>query len=93
MTTDSHSPVVLVTAPHEIEAAAIVTALDGYGIESFTTGGYTAGFRAEAPGDIQVRVKQQDLERAKRALAEIRQTQTAIDWSNIDVGESEEPLS
>jgi len=81
----------LVSVPSEVEAAAIVTALAEYGIEAHAVGGYTAGFRAEAPGDVKVSVKHADLDRARQALAEIREHPDAIDWSQIDVGRPEEP--
>ena len=73
MTLDPNDPEKLLSVPNEIEAAAIVNALADYDIEAFAAGGYTAGFRAEAPGNVTVLVKHADLERAKQALAEIRE--------------------
>ena len=67
-----------------------MTALAGYDIEAFATGGATAGFKAEAPGSVQVLVRRADLERAERALAEIEKDEGEIDWSKIDVGEPED---
>ncbi len=94
MTPDPDSVETLFSTPNEIEAAAIVTALAGYGIEALATGGYTWGFRAEAPGLMAVVVKHADLDRAKQALAEIRQQLGETDWSNVDVmeGAEKEPL-
>ena len=71
MSNDPHNPAVLISARDDIEAAALVAALAGRGIEASTTGDFTAGFRAEAPGDVNVIVKQVDLDRARKALAEI----------------------
>ena len=71
MTADPNSPQVLTTVANEVEAAAILTALGDYGVHALTTGSYTSGFRAEAPGAIQVIVRSSDLERATLALAEI----------------------
>ncbi len=90
MTTDPHNPEVLTRVRTEVEAAALVTALAARGIEAFTTGSYTAGFRAEAPGEVQVLVRREDLARAQQTLAEIEQDQTEIDWSQVDVGEPED---
>ena len=91
MRDDPNNPHVLMSVSSEVEAAGIVTALAEHDIEAFTTGGFTAGFRAEAPGDIQVIVKQIDLDRARQAMAEIRKERGETDWSKIDVGEPEEP--
>lgn len=52
-----------------------------------TTGGYTAGFRAEAPGYVNVLVRQQDLVAAQRVLAELQQHGGDVDWSQVDVGD------
>jgi len=59
---------VLVSVPSEIEAAAIVGLLSEVGIEAKATGGLTAGFKAEAPGEVTVLVAAADAERAKRVL-------------------------
>ncbi len=90
MADDSERLQVLLSVPSEVEAAAIVTALAEHGIEASATGGYTSGFKAEAPGDVKVLVRHADFDRARRALAEIREEQGKIDWSQIDVGEPEE---
>lgn len=90
MTTDPNAPVLLASARNEVEAAAICSALAAYGIQASATGGYTSGFKAEAPGEVKVMVKHGDLERAAQALKEIRQEQGKIDWSDVDVGEPDE---
>ncbi len=90
MMVDPNAPCVLTSVANEIEAAAIATALADYGIEAAVTGGFTAGFKAEAPGLVQILVKESDLDRAKPALAEIQKDQGEIDWATIDVGEPEE---
>ena len=87
MTTDPNSPEVLVSVPSDVEAAAIVSALAARGVEASTTGDYTAGFRAEAPGQVSVTVRHSDLDQARRTLAEIEKDRTEIDWSQVDVGE------
>jgi hypothetical protein len=87
MTADPNNPEVLTSVRTDVEAAAIVGALAARGIEASTTGGYTAGFRAEAPGYVNVVVKYADLDRARHALAEIEQDQSEVDWSQVDVGQ------
>ena len=90
MTTDPNNPEVLVSVPSDAEAVGIVAALAAHGIQAFTTGGLTAGFRAEAPGNVNVVVKQADFAQAKLALAEIEKDRVELDWSQVDVGEPEE---
>ena len=90
MQADPNNPEVLTSVRTDVEAAAIVGALAVRGIEASTTGGYTAVFRAEAPGYVNVIVKYGDLDRAKHALAEIEQGQPDVDWSQTDVGEPDE---
>ena len=90
MITDPNNPEVLVSVPSEVEAAAIVTALAARGVQASMTGGYTAGFRAEAPGEVNVIVRRADLVQAKRTLAEIKEDQANIDWSQVDVGEPDD---
>lgn len=90
MANDPSCPCELLSVASEIEATAIVTALAQYDIEASTTGGFTSGFQAEAPGSVQILVRSSDLGRAELALAEIRADQGNIDWSTIDVGEPEE---
>lgn len=89
-TPDPDSPELLVSVPTEFEASAIVAALAEQGIEATMTGGFTAGFLAEAPGDVAVAVKQEDLEKAKIALVNIHKENENIDWDNVDVGEPED---
>ena len=90
MATDPNAPELLESFPSDIEAATLVAALDSHGIPASTTGGYTAGFRAEAPGNVNVIVRRQDLDRARRVLASIEKKQTDVDWSQVDVGEPED---
>lgn len=89
MNKDLHSPQVLCRAADEFEAGAIITALGELGIHAMAVGGYTAGFIAEAPGDVSVLVSQQELKAAQAALQEIQKSQKEIDWSKVDVGQPE----
>ena len=79
----------LTTVATEVEAAVITNALQQLGIEAVATGGYTSGFKAEAPGAVKVFVKRVDAELARRALNQIRHEQADIDWSQVDVGDAE----
>jgi Flp pilus assembly protein TadB len=88
MSTDPEHPDVLLSVTNEIEATAIVTALADYDVKAITVGGYTSGFKAEAPGNIAVVVKREDFDRARQAMTEIQEDQGQIDWSNVDVMES-----
>lgn len=90
MTSDPNRPEVLLAVSSEVEAAVIVTALEPHEIEAITVGGYTSGFKAEAPGTVAVVVKMADFDRAKQALAEIREQQGEVDWSKVDVMETAE---
>jgi hypothetical protein len=90
MMSDPNAPCTLLSAANEMEAADLVTALAGYDVEASTVGEFTSGFRAEAPGSVQVLVRRCDFDRAQQALAEIRKTEGTIDWSAIDVGEPDE---
>lgn len=86
MNIDPESPRAVRTVPSELEAAAIVAALANQGIEALTTGGYTSGFRAEAPGWVKVVVKSRDLEQADRILVQLEANPEKVDWSKFDVG-------
>lgn len=72
MTIDPQRPKVLVEVATDVEAAAIVTALTAHGIHAMAVGGYTAGFRAEAPGPLQILVREGELEPARSILQQVR---------------------
>lgn len=56
----------------EIAAGVLVNVLADAGIRATAVGGFTAGFRAEAPGWVEVKVFQRDAERAQEIIAEIK---------------------
>lgn len=56
----------------EIAAGVLVNVLADAGIRATAVGGFTAGFRAEAPGWVEVKVFQRDAERAQEVIAEIK---------------------
>jgi hypothetical protein len=93
MPTDPQSPEALLRAPNEIEAAAIVSALAEQGVEAFAVGAYTLGFVKFDSGinSVDVMVRHADIELAKQGLAKIKESQREIDWSQVDVGESDAP--
>lgn len=89
MTIDPDNPELLESYSSEMEAAMIVNALETFGIKASTTGDYISGFRAEAPANVNVMVRLHDLDRAREMLARIKNEQSDLDWSQVDVGESE----
>jgi len=89
MSDDATNPEVLVRVTTEVEAALIVAALAEQGIKADAVSGAIAGFRAEVPADVAVVVQAEHLEEAKRALGEIREQLSEVDWSNVDVGTPE----
>jgi putative signal transducing protein len=74
----------------EYEAAAIVNALEADGIRAQPTGGYTAGFRAESPSGVAILVFEDDLERAKAIVSDLRTRGAGVDWDNVDVNRPED---
>jgi hypothetical protein len=80
----------LTTVTNDFQASAIVSALEAEGIRATAVGGYTAGFRAEAPGSVSVIVGEADLERAKKVLEELRRHGAEVDWSQVDVDNPED---
>jgi len=78
MTADPMRLETLAWLANEFEAALIVNALEEQGIRATAVGGYTSGFRAEAPGGVRVVVTRGDLERAREVLAEARREPAEI---------------
>ncbi len=56
----------------EVAASVLVSALRDAGIRAVATGGFTAGFRAEAPGVVRVQTLERDAERAREIIAELK---------------------
>jgi len=86
---DLNNPTTLAQYCSEVEAAVILAALSESGIQGTTTGSFTTGFQAEAPGDVAIVVRQSDLPRAIEVLAELETMKKDIDWGSVDVGEPE----
>ena len=89
MTDDIKHLVKLVAFPTDVGAAPVVSALQEAGISAIATGGFTAEFMAEAPGEVQVLVAERDLPKAKEILNVLREEMDHIDWSQVDVGQPE----
>lgn len=79
----------LISCPHELQAVAVVSMLAGQGIKAQAVGGYTSGFKAEAPGTVDVLVMGDDLEKAAAVLRSSQTDDAEVDWSETPVGDSE----
>ena len=67
--TDHSEPITLANFPDEMAAQMLVDALTDEGVMAQVAGGITGGFRAEAPGMVQVLVRAADAERAREIYA------------------------
>ncbi len=83
-------PVLLTTTPSDYEAVGLVALLSAEGIRAVRAGSYTASFQAEAPGRVEVLVPRDQLDEARRLLAEIEASGAAVDWSQVDLGQPED---
>ena len=82
--------VTLTQVDDEVNASIIISTLEKAGIKATSTGVFTAGFRAEAPGYVSVVVSEKDLVEAQRVLDTIEYQKSDVDWSKVDVGDPEE---
>ncbi|MBB3207124.1 hypothetical protein FHS27_002943 [Rhodopirellula rubra] len=69
---DDANLVTVAERANEISAGVLVNILADEGIRAISVGGFTAGFRAEAPGWVQVKVFERDAKRAKKIIEEIK---------------------
>lgn len=65
---DPNSPVVVARVESSAEATAIRTALEAEGITTFATGTHTSMFQAEAPGRVEVVVRNSQASQARDIL-------------------------
>ena len=86
-----HEMVHLTSTPTEMEASIIIAALEDNGIEATMTGNFTAGVLAEVMGWVEILVPEDKLTRAQEVMNEVKQHRSDIDWSQVDVGQPEEP--
>lgn len=70
----------------EWEAGLVRDALLAAGIPAAIAGGFTASFRADAPGRVRVLVRERDLAAAAEAVRKARAEAAAIDWDSVDLG-------
>ena len=61
---------VIAQFPTELKAGFAASKLRDAGVECRIVGGHTAGFRAEAPGQVSVMVHRRDADRARELLAD-----------------------
>jgi hypothetical protein len=73
---DQTKLVTVAERPTEVGAAIIVSVLKDAGIRAVSTGGFTAGFRAEAPGWVRVQTLEGDAKRAREVISEIKMRST-----------------
>jgi hypothetical protein len=90
MTTDNENLARLTSVRNEMEAGIIIGALEQEGIKATMSGVYTAGFRAEAPGWVEVLVAEDNLSQAQAILQQVHDDHSDVDWANVDVGEPED---
>ncbi|MEL6108622.1 MAG: DUF2007 domain-containing protein [Planctomycetota bacterium] len=72
---DGHKLVTIAERTSESAASILVAVLQDEGIQAVATGGFTAGFRAEAPGVVRVQTLERDAERAVAILAELERVE------------------
>jgi hypothetical protein len=76
MTTKNDSLMTLTTVSTEMEGQLLVNLLEEHGIPATAAGGMTSGFRAEAPGTVQVMVMQDRLSVARVIVDEFQAART-----------------
>ncbi len=70
---DNAHLVTVAERPDEMSASIVVSVLRDEGIRAISTGEFTSGFRAEAPGMVQIKVFEEDAARAQQVISEIKQ--------------------
>ena len=65
---NSDELVTVATRASEVEAEVLVNVLRDAGIKAVALGGFTAGFRAEAPGWVQVQTFSRDADQAREVI-------------------------
>jgi len=77
MATNSDKWRIVARASSEAEGALIVAALESQNIEAYLEGGMTASFRAEAPGEARVLVREEDVAQATEIVGQFWPKPTA----------------
>ena len=68
---DSSSLKTVASCVDSAEATAIINRLADHRIQAKAVGGFTSGFQAEAPGEVQIVVRQMDFERANAIVNDL----------------------
>jgi len=74
----------------EWEAGLVRDTLLAAGIPATIAGGFTASFRADAPGRVRLLVRERDLAAAADAVRKAREEAADIDWDSVDLGGGDE---
>ena len=85
---DNENLVMVARRPSEAGAAVLVSVLGDAGIRAVATGGFTSGFKAEAPGWISVQTLESDADRARQILAELKAE--PVEWPGDVIDSVEE---
>ncbi|WP_432797231.1 putative signal transducing protein [Poriferisphaera sp. WC338] len=83
-TSHPEDPTVVTSVETELEASLLIESLAEQGIEATSAGQITSGFRAEAPGLVNVLVHIKDLDKAKAAVEAFNKEHIEVDWSSVD---------
>jgi len=87
---DQNRTVTLARVRSELEAALLLEILHDAGIDAEQSGGWTSGFRAEAPGYVDVLVHADDIKAARDAIEAAKAAAADIDWDNVDLDPDDE---
>ena len=79
--------VIVTQVDNELEAAMLIDALKEESIKAASAGGITAGFRAEAPGGVNILVHQKDIETARVVIENFNNEHFNIDWDSQEIGD------
>ncbi|MBL8764442.1 MAG: hypothetical protein JNM07_09260 [Phycisphaerae bacterium] len=94
MTRDPESLVQAAVAASEIEAEAMVQALEAKGIRAAPFGSLLGQLRAEVPTPgVAVMVRATDLDAARSVLRDLKAERVDVNWDEVDVGELEDGAS
>lgn len=77
MSDDDRKLVTVAERSTEVAASILVSVLADEGIKAVATGGFTSGFRAEAPGYVKVQTFESDAERAREIISELKPAEKA----------------
>ncbi len=72
---DEANLVTVAERPTEVAAEMLVGVLADAGIRAVAVGGFTAGFRAEAPGWVQIKTLEEHAEQARRIISELERSE------------------